>query len=479
MENINYALKIKEILPALNHAGLEIVSGIIDSEIVRKFKHEKILFYTPHAKQKKFIDSAARTKAFIGGNRSGKTTAGAIDVILDCIGEHPLQKKGIRKKPPVYWRVVCVDFVYGIEKIIIPKIKDWIPKKYLIDGRWDKSWLERSKTLTLTNGSKIEFMSANQEREKFQGTSRDGLWVDEEIGRDIFKECQMRLIDSGGRSVLTLTPINGMSWVYDEIYLKSAEDTQIEVVCASIYDNPHIDPAEIELIAGALSDEEKKIRFYGEFVARQGLVYKEYTDRAPLVIEPVPLDPQWTRYVGIDPHLRTPTAALFCAVNNEGDIFVYDELFMDGLICDIAGVINLKLKDARSYIAVIDPASKQPNPVSGTSIKDEFARFGIVAKDAKKDVAVGINRVSRYLRLDPVYKKPKLFIFNTCVKLRSEFMHYVWDTESAQCADKQSPRKKDDHLLDCLRYIIMEEPAYFAPARKTQLRKSVPNRCGY
>ncbi len=479
MEKNNFVSRIKQILPELPYNGLKTVTELIDAEIVRKYEDEKILFYVPHKKQKKFIESGARTKAFIGGNRSGKTTAGAIDVILDCIGEHPSQKRGDRKQPPVYWRVVCVDFMYGIEKIILPKIKQWVPKRYLIGGSWDKSWLEKSKTLTFANGSKIEFMSANQEREKFQGTSRDGLWIDEEIGRDIFKECQMRLVDSGGRSVLTLTPINGMSWVYDDIYLKSGEDPQIEVVTASIYENPHINPAEIELIAGTLSDDERKIRFYGEFVALQGLVYKEYTDRPPLVIEPVPLDPQWTRYIGIDPHLRTPTAVLFCAVSPEGDVFVYDELFMDGLICDIASAVNLKLDGIESYIAVIDPASKQPNPVSGTSIRDEFARFGIVAKDAKKDVAVGINRVSRYLRLDPVYNKPKLFIFSNCRKLRSEFMHYIWDTESNLSADRQSPRKKDDHLLDCLRYILMEEPVFVYGHNKRVIKRSTPGRCGY
>ncbi len=471
---------LKKILKDLDSDSLSRFNTMLDKQLLQNFSDTKLDFFIPHPKQEDFISSPARIKAFIGGNRSGKTTAGAIDVILECIGAHPLQEAGLRRKPPVYWRVVCIDFLNGIEKIILPKIKEWMPKKYLIDGQWQKSWMERSKTLTLNNGSKIEFMSANQEREKFQGTSRDGLWIDEEIDKDIWQECRMRLIDRGGRSILTLTPINGMTWVYDDIYLK-ADCKETEVVTAQINENPHINPAEIEFIADGLNEEEKRVRLNGEFVCMHGLVYKEYHDTTPHVIDPFPIPPDWTRYIGIDPHLRTETAVVMLACNRDGDLFVYDEIFMDGLISEISQTLLLKMTDSDYFNVVIDPASKQPNPVSGVSIRDEFAKHGIIAKNAKKDVGVGIHRIRELLRLDPVYKKPKLFIFNTCRKLRYEFTHYIWDDDIhyRNRAVKQSPRKKNDHLLDCLRYIVMEDPIYISPAKKSYLRKNIISKCGY
>ena len=470
------ASAIKNILPYLEKNTLKNFAATIDSEIIDRFQKNKLSFFIPHEKQQQFILSPARTKAFIGGNRSGKTTAGAIDVIMECAGIHPLQAKGLRPKPPVFWRVVCVDFINGIEKIIIPKIKEWLPEKFLIDGRWDKSWLEKSRTLTLTNGSKIEFMSALQDREKFQGTSRDGLWIDEEIEKPIFQECQMRLLDRGGRTILTLTPLNGMTWVYDEIYLKK-NDPSIKVITVSTYENPHIDPAEIKILADNLTDDEKRIRLNGEFISLQGLVYKDFKDRLPLVIPSFPIPSDWTHYIGIDPHLRTPTAVLFTACDREGDLYCYDEIFSDDLISGIAERINAKLPvDENIFSAVIDPSSGQPNPVSGVSIKDEFARFGINARNAKKNVHVGINRLSEYLR----HKKnnPRLFIFNNCERLRFEFRNYIWENNPF-AGEKQSPRKKDDHLLDCLRYIVMESPVYIEHLQKSGRKNFSRSASGY
>ncbi len=470
--------RVQSLLPVLDEQSLSIFSSMMDAQIVENYRNDKLAFFVPHAKQSEFIEHPARTKAFIGGNRSGKTTAGAVDMILECIGCHPLQESGRRRKPPVFWRVVCVDFINGIEKIILPKIKQWIPKKYLIDGSWQSSWLERSHTLTLANGSQIEFMSAHQDREKFQGTSRDGLWIDEEIDKPIYHECLLRLLDRGGRSILTLTPVNGMTWIYDDIYLKK-DDPDIHVSTASTYDNPHINPAEIELITRGLSDEERKIRINGEFVSLQGLVYKEFADRPPYVISPFEIPSDWTHYVGIDPHLRTPTATLFTACDRDNNLYVYDELYMDGLISDIAPVIIGKVGDKERFSALIDPASGQPNPVSGTSIRDEFARFGIPARNPRKDVFAGINRVREYLKCDPQYGKPRLFIFDTCRRLRYEFMHYIWQTDP-QYSEKQQPRKRDDHLLDCLRYIIMDEPVYINPLRTSvHVRKQPRGICGY
>ena len=151
---------------------------------------------------------------------------------------------------------------------------------------------------------------------------------------------------------------------------------------------------------------------------------------------------------------------------------------MDGLISDIAPVILEKTGDKDRFCALIDPASGQPNPVSGMSIRDEFARFGIVARNPQKNIYMGLNRVREYLKCDPVYNKPRLFIFDTCRRLRYEFMHYIWQPDTGY-ADKQLPRKYDDHLLDCLRYIVMDDPAYINPLRATYRPHNQPTgSCG-
>ncbi|RJP56829.1 MAG: hypothetical protein C4541_11485, partial [Candidatus Auribacter fodinae] len=67
-------------------ADVQLLADMLDYEIYRRYEDDKLSFFVPHETQKRFLDSSARVKAFIGGNRSGKTTAGAVDMILECIG---------------------------------------------------------------------------------------------------------------------------------------------------------------------------------------------------------------------------------------------------------------------------------------------------------------------------------------------------------------------------------------------------------
>src|SRR4051812_16129260 len=43
--------------------------------------------FWPHRKQKLFLGSTDRIKAFLGGNRSGKTTAGILDDLIQAVDE--------------------------------------------------------------------------------------------------------------------------------------------------------------------------------------------------------------------------------------------------------------------------------------------------------------------------------------------------------------------------------------------------------
>ena len=171
--------------------------------------------YRPHYKQEQFHASRAKGTVFIGGNRSGKTVGGGAEAVMRLIGKHPY-----RDIPgaPCRGRMVTVDIEEGIKKIAIPEIMRWMPKKYLKNGSWDDSYDKQSRTLTLTNGSFLEFMSYEQAVEKFAGTSRHFVWFDEEPPKEIFNECMMRLVDTDGDWWITMTPLIEMSWVKDEIY---------------------------------------------------------------------------------------------------------------------------------------------------------------------------------------------------------------------------------------------------------------------
>lgn len=166
-----------------------------------------IVAYQPLPHQIEFHTSTAKQKLFIGGNRAGKTVAGATEALYWLTGKHPYRDT---PRPPVAGRAIAVDFLNGVEKIIKPEIMRWIPPSELIEGSWEKSYSKELKTLTLANGSTLEFMSLDQDLDKFAGTSRDFCWLDEEPDYPIYLENRLRLLDKKGSLWITMTPVEGM-----------------------------------------------------------------------------------------------------------------------------------------------------------------------------------------------------------------------------------------------------------------------------
>jgi phage terminase large subunit-like protein len=58
--------------------------------------------------------------------------------------------------------------------------------------------------------------SYQQGRGAFEGTAKDGIWLDEEPPMDVYNECVIRLMTTGGILLLTFTPLDGM----DEVALQ-------------------------------------------------------------------------------------------------------------------------------------------------------------------------------------------------------------------------------------------------------------------
>lgn len=59
--------------------------------------------------------------------------------------------------------------------------------------------------------SRIVLKSYDQGRESFCGTEQDFVWLDEECPKDVYAECIMRTMTTGGLILLTFTPLLGMT----------------------------------------------------------------------------------------------------------------------------------------------------------------------------------------------------------------------------------------------------------------------------
>lgn len=409
--------------------------------------------YIPHAKQEIFHASEAQGKLYIGGNRSGKSVGGVVEDIWWLTGRHQFRRT---PPPPIRGRLVCVDFPNGWEKIIKPILAQWIPPSELIDGSWESSWAARERKLTLNNGSFLEIMSYEQDTDNFAGASRHFVHFDEEPPKVIWTENRMRLIDTAGSWWITMTPVEGMTWVYDDLYEKEA----CEIIEVDISENPYLSSVEIETALTGLDDQELAARKSGKFQQIGGLVFKKF-DTSKHVISPIRKFPRECTIVkSIDHGYNNPTSVHWHLVTPDGTAVTFREHYRsEWTINQHAARIkqleeNVPFSPIRAYC---DPAMKQRNALNGNSIITEYRRLGIPLIPSNNDVQAGLARMMGYLNHN------KWFITEDCPNLIRELRRYRWKTrESKKLQEKHGnydePHKKDDHAVDDCRYFFMSRP---------------------
>lgn len=442
---------------------LEQVSDGLRQQVARP----NLYAYRPHEKQYAFHTSEKHTRLYIGGNRSGKTTGGAVEMCYWLMKKHPYRKLPL-PEGPIRARACAVDFNYGVDILILPEIARWLPPSFLRNGSWEDSYDKEHKTLTLANKSFLEFRSYDQDLEKFAGTSRHIIWHDEEPPEHIYNENMMRLIDTNGYSMLTMTPVEGMSWVYDKIYVPGTEGTNedIEVIEIETSENPHLSKEAIERVLGELSPEERRAREKGEFITVGGKVFKTFVPDIH-VIDPIDLSTimNWEWYTSFDHGYNNPTAILWHAVSPDNEVITFDEHYASEMtVKEHAEIFWQKVKGhGRQPTFIIgDPAMHQRNGVTGTSIVQEYADYGIYIAEANNDVTSGINRMQQYLRVRE-NGKPSWNISRLCPALIGEMKKLRWATyESRKMQARNNAQekihKKDDHACDSTRYFFSFMP---------------------
>lgn len=194
------------------------------------------------------------------------------------------------------------------------------------------------------------------------------------------------------------------------------------------------------------------------FALSGDLIYPEFSKEKHL-IEPFIIPKDWTRYMAIDPGLQKPTAMLWCAVDPEDNVVFYREHYVaEQTIKWHCDRIKEYESDEEILCRYIDSAANIRNFATKRTNVEDYSDEGIHCLNANKDVPAGINRVKEYLI------EGKLKIFNTLTNTINEFKNYRWQElteKQAQTRDpKEKPVKKEDHLMDLVRYLLMANLFY-------------------
>ena len=387
-------------------------------------------------------------RLFMAGNRVGKTLVGAYEITCHATGIYPPWWQGKRFNRGVkIW--IGGDTSVSVRDIIQDKLlgtpgamgTGMLPKDCIISSKTKRNIPEAIETVQVKHAlggvSTISFKTYEQGRVLWQGTEIDVIWLDEEPPQEIYAEALIRTMTTKGTLLLTFTPLNGMSDVVtsfiDDQKLDEKDATKY-MIMASWNNAPHLtEEAKAQMLKG-IPPNQRKSRSEGIPMIGSGLIYP--TDDS-MFINDIDIPKFWPKFYGMDVGWNV-TAVTFCALDRANDcVYVYSEHYGT----QAEPVVHADaIKRRGSWIkGVVDPAARGRGQADGKALFDIYKDLGLKLYIANNAVESGIYEVWSRLA------EGRLKIFKSCNNLNRELGMYHRDQDGKIV-------KKNDHLLDSLRY---------------------------
>ena len=230
---------------------------------------------------------------------------------------------------------------------------------------------------------------------------------------------------------------------------------QRRFIPARLTDNPFLmESGEYEAMLLSLPEVERRRLLEGDWDVADGAAFSEF-DRSVHVVEPFEVPYNWPRLRAADYGYSSPSCVLWGAVDWDGNIFVYRELYDKGYTGEtLARIINaLEENDPLMQISVLDGACWSKHG-TGPSIAESMIRNGVRWIPADKNRIPGKIELHRRLAIDERTDEPKLKIFSTCTNLIRTLPTIPLSKTNSEDVDTKS----DDHAYDALRYMCMTRP---------------------
>lgn len=293
--------------------------------------------------------------------------------------------------------------------------------------------------------STIGFKSYGKDRDSFEGTEKDVVWLDEEPPSAVKKECLMRLMTNNGLLIITFTPLDGYTEVVNE-FLESS-DPDKWYIQIGWKDAPHLTPEMIAKMSLKYLPYELKARSEGIPSAGEGVIYP--IDVEELTVDDFKIPDYWPRAYGMD---VGKTAVIWGALDRDTDVlYIYREYFNEVYNALIHSAAIKGENDRDKWIpGVIDPGSLGSSQVDGQKLFEIYTKkYGLNLTTADNSVEAGIYEVWARMCTH------RIRFFRSVTKLKAELSRYRRHTVETKLGEHTQVVKKHDHLCDSLRYLVM------------------------
>jgi phage terminase large subunit-like protein len=202
------------------------------AELDRRRRSNQLAAYKPYFRQAEFHAAGAvnRERLFMAGNQLGKTRAGGAEWAMHLTGRYPQWWQGKVFDTPVrLWAagVTGEGTRDNPQRVLVGPPQQqaaWgtgmIPADAIVDTIMGRGAPGALDSVVVRHGgggdvqageSVLSFKSFEKGREKWQGETLHGVWFDEEPPLDIYSEGLTRTNATGGITIVTFTPLLGMS----------------------------------------------------------------------------------------------------------------------------------------------------------------------------------------------------------------------------------------------------------------------------
>lgn len=445
---------------------------------LRKLTERRAQYFVPTGVGEELLGLLGSGKWFIvadfAANGTGKTTIG-VNVLVNLMYgpqndwfDYPLFKDWPYKK-----KARIISDPTTIRESIIPELHAWMPKGRYASSKGDKHYESIWDTDT---GWHLDIMSNEQDVKEFESTTLGFCWLDEPPPQSIFKATVARM-RKGGLIFVTATPLAGSEWMYDSIVTNTGNEegqrtyvtADVESSCEEHGVRGYLKHADIQRIISQYTEDDMQARVHGLFQHLVGMVFKQW-DRKVHVIRPFDVNPQdFCVIEAIDPHPRNPDAVLWVAIDKYGQRFVVDEMYQAVRGDDeLAARIKKIAAQYRVVRRLGDPSMFIVDQHTQKSLATRLRAYGLSYLEATKARRTADRRIQSALNYqkkgEHIIRTPELYVFDHCVRTIFEMEHYRWDEWRGRTVDLKDPKgkpvDKDDHEIENLGRILIQEPAF-------------------
>ena len=419
-----------------------------------------ILHGTPNPRQLEFFMSRARHTAYGGARGGGKSWAMRRKLVLLALNYPELNILLLRRTLPELR-----------ENHILPLQRE-------LYGFAQYNAAER--VFKFPNGSRIKLGYCDTLSDVYQYQGQEYAVIGMEEATHFTEEQQVFLTTCNRtsragftpRMYYTCNPGNvGHAWVkrlfIDRMYTKDEDPNDYLFIPARIWDNKVLlaaDPGYIRQLS-ALPEDLRRAHLDGDWDVHAGQYFREFS-REKHVLPPFEIPKHYKRFRSMDWGYNDPCCVLWHAVDTEGRVFTYRELYIRQTRSEEVAKRVLELTGGEEIAYTVASPDLWQNRgqllaarggFEGETLAEIFIKAGMPVTPADNSRVAGWQRLRDYMAPAPD-GEPRWRCFSDCVNLIRTLPILQYDQRN-----REDVADGEDHAAESLRYALMSRPASREP----------------